>query len=432
MTIIGIKENYVSNILTWAIANGADIKDDPPLVELINRELHYLVTIVDVNLFELFRLTQRYRDKLRIVNEKQAEIPTNASLHESFPGDHPRKDDNGNIECWEIARDCIVKFMNLVSQMQTDDDIIHPGAVRLFIPMICRKYSVQIPVDFVDLVEALSPDEAAKLFTREYPSTLQAIVDGTPISDSTTDRIMHNAIRILSMAFVKATEPLRYNDRYISYLKTIKYSPLKKYQGNKLYKFGLLGFSKKDTISRSELNCTLFKPNPVNMMTALKRLGKLNSPLEFEFVVQMPIQYMQLLENSFGQDVLSISCESPMKTIIEGDLIYDDFKTPEYAGEDNESEIEKHTNSIEAYRVRITECNVTMLVYYPILFTKDGVDESAGFALLPSLYKSIAVIKFNSENIQKFIGHNDPLISEMFQEMSEVMESVNEDIRKVK
>jgi len=86
MKITGIKEAGCNNTLLWALKNKATIFGDEPLCSLINDELFYIVTFSDVNLFELFRLTQIYREKLKIVRENQAEIPSREILAEMFPG----------------------------------------------------------------------------------------------------------------------------------------------------------------------------------------------------------------------------------------------------------------------------------------------------------------------------------------------------------
>ena len=145
MRIIDIKESGASNTLMWALSNGANIKEDVPLTSLINDETFYLVTLSDVNFFELFRLTQMYRDKLRIVSEVTAAIPSPKALKDAFPGEY-QKDGDEAIALSEVAEHVINTFINLTAQMSNDDDIIHQGAIRMFLPMIARKFNVQIPV----------------------------------------------------------------------------------------------------------------------------------------------------------------------------------------------------------------------------------------------------------------------------------------------
>ena len=433
MKIVDIKESGCNNILMWALSNGANVKTDDPLMSLINDELFYLVTIGDVNFFELFRLTQAYRDKIRICDEKPAAIPTRNYLRNVFPGDFDHEGEK--VAYAELAENGIAKFMALVSQMTTDDDIIPAGAVRLFLPMITRTFDVQIPVSFVDMIQAINDDEYGKLFNQEYPNTLQGIIEAE----------MHSFKNILGMAFVRHTQIIKYDQRYDKYLKAIKYAPLKAYeQKDKLYKLGLIGFFKRDNISRGEVRCSLFKPNSVNAAHILKRISKLNTPLESEFVIQMPLQYIQTLENSFSREDLPILYESSMSNILDNGLVYENFETskdadphPAFGDEEVDDEkqaaIEKHLAEIDSYRIRIAEANETVVKTFPFLLnSEEDVDVTSIFAMLPSIYMMNAVITVNSDNLQKFIGHSDPVISEMFQEISNMISSINEDIRKAK
>ena len=425
MKIIDIKESGASNTLLWAISNGANIKEDMPLTSIINNETFYLVTLSGVNLFQLFRLTQSYRDKLRIISESPASIPTMQELGEAFPGGYQSGDDNVSLS--ELSEHVIKNFINLTSQMGTDDDIIHSGAIRMFLPMITRKFDVQIPIAFIDLIESMDDAETAKLLTHDYPGTLAGIIDAD----------VHGVKTLLATGFVRGTQTIKYDTRYDNYVKLVKYGPLNSYQkSSKLYRFGLLGFAKRDNVSRGELRCNLFKANPVTISTTLKRMSRLSTPLELDFAIELPIQYMQLLENSFSRETLNVAYESSMSSIIDGGITYDDFKTHEYVpnpetDEEDQEKLEARNNSIEAYRMRITEANQILLNSIPILVKSDSdVDRTSIFAMLPSLYTSKAVITINMDNMQKYIGHSDPVISAMFQEISNIANGVVEDIKK--
>ena len=425
MKILEIKETGASNTLLWAISNGANIKEDMPLVSLINDETCYLVTLGDINFFELFRLTQMYRDKLRIVNERMAAIPPMALLQEIFPGEYTSEQDSMSLA--EVSENVIKNFMNLTSQMNADSDIIHPGAIRLFLPMITRKFDIQIPVSFIDFFQSMDEDEISKLFTPDYPGTLKEIIEAD----------VHGVKTILSTGIVRWTQILKFDKRYDQYVKLIKYATLKSYPNpSKLYKFGLIGFSKKDNISRGEVRCNLFKANQNIISNTMTRLSRMNTPLELDFAIQLPIQYMQLLENSFNQEVLPIQYQSSMTSIIEGGLNYFDFKTPEYENPDSEEgkeKVEMHNNAIEAYTVRITEANQILLNSIPaIINSSEEVSATSVFSLLPSIYTTKAVITVTSDNINKLMSHSDPLLAEMFEEMNAMLNNVAEDIRKMK
>ena len=426
MQITDIKESGSNNILLWAISNGANIKEDVPLSSLIHDELFYSVTLSDVNFFELFRLTQVYRDKLRIINEKQAELPLNQQMKIIFPGSMESENEEPGLPLMELAAHSILLFLNMTSQMTSDDDIIHPGAIRLFLPMITRKFDIQIPVSFMDFIESMSPEECQRVFTHEYPKTISEIIS----SD------IHGFKNVVGIGFVKTTNILRYDKQYDKYLKAIKYAPLKSYQEQKLYKLVLLGFFKRDNIARTELRCSLFKTNTENIQGTLKRMSRLTTPLELDVMIQLPIQYMQLLENSFSREVLPMNYQSSMSSILDNGLIYEDFKTSEYNEEsEDENEQEKYqeyTNKIEAYRTRITEANETLLKAIPMLLDNQDVDVTSVFSMLPSIYKTNAMITVNMEYMPKFLSHSDSLIVELFQEISDMASSVVDDLRKIK
>ena len=278
------------------------------------------------------------------------------------------------------------------------------------------------------LIDSMNMDEAAKLFTPDYPGTLQEIIDAD----------LHGVKVNMSLGFVKATQILRYDTRYDKYLQLTKYTPIKSYQDqSKLYKFGLLGFAKKDNISRGEVRCSLFKANPEVVVDNMKRLARLTTPLELDFAIQLPIQYMQILENSFSNDVLTIQYESSMSAIIDGGLFYEDFQTygltADTDTEEGQAVLQAHDNAIESYRVRITEANQVLLNTIPILAqSKSDVDTTSIFAMMPSLYTAKALIRVNMDNIQKYVGHSDPLISDMFQEIQDIANKLAEDIRNTK
>ena len=51
MIITEIEESNNSNILQWCLRNNANLKEDPLMLDFINDEFMYLVTIEDVNFF---------------------------------------------------------------------------------------------------------------------------------------------------------------------------------------------------------------------------------------------------------------------------------------------------------------------------------------------------------------------------------------------
>lgn len=430
MQITNIRESGASNLMMWAISNGAVIKEDEQLQSLINDETHYLVTIENVNFFELFRITQMYRDKVRILAEKKAAIPPRSELSKLFNGTYcpdPNDPETKSHMCYPVEH-VIENFINMALQMGVDDDIIKPSAIRLFLPMISRKFDIQIPIAFIDLIQSLSAEEAAGIFTTDYPGTLQEIIDNEVNGFKTK----------LQLGFFKSTEIIRYHKRYDQYLRLTKYAPLKTSSGNKLYKFGILSFYRYDPTSRSEVRCSLFNPNPDAVGTTLKRMSRLNTPLHIEFAVQLPIQYMQILENSFDRDILDVRYESSMANIIDEGIVYNDFVTHDIIDANDpeaEEKVQAFNNSIDAYRVRIAEANQLLLNTIPILMTEsedNDVDVSSVFAMLPAIYSTKAVITLNIDYAKKYSGHSDALISEMFSDMLDMAKDVVDDINKSK
>lgn len=430
MEITNIRESGANNLLMWAINNGADIKDDTQLQSIINDELFYLVTLNDINFMELFRLTQMYREKLRILTEKKAMLPPRNEIVSLFSGSYvlDPKDPETKSPMYELVEGVIESFINLALQMGNDDDIIKPSALRLFLPMISRKFDVQIPVSFIDLMDSISPDESERLFTSEYPATLNDIIEAE----------VHGFKTKLTLGFLKGTSIIKYNQRYDKYLRITRYSPLKTCKNEKLYKYGILGFWKYDEISRAEVRCSLFNPNNELLGATLTRLSKLRTPLHIDFAIQLPIQYMQMLENSFDQDTLKVSYEASMATIIDGGIVYNDFITQELTDENDPAAVkayEDYTNNINAYRVRIAESNQLLLNAIPLLLDGDDnndVDVTSVFAMLPSIYMTKAVVSLNLDHTKKYLSHYDPVIVEMFSDMLDVASSITSDINKEK
>lgn len=427
MNIKNIKEAGANNILMWAISSGANIKSDQQLQSLINDETFYQVTMSNVNFFEVFRLTQMYREKIRLMGEQKADMPPRSELVQLFNGSIATDPENSDERSplYPYVENVIGRFIDLALQMGTDDDIIPTSSVRMFLPMISRKFDIQIPVSFIDLVESISPEESERIFTSEYPKTLQKIVDNK----------LHSFNTIINMAFLRATSILKYNKRYDKYLGITKYSPLKLYRKNTLYKFGVIGFNKYDAINRTEVRANLFNANQHTVGSTLKRLNRIPSPLCVDFAVQMPIQYMQILLNSFDREALNVSYESSMSTIIDDGIIYDDFITKEFNTEDDSNTTDDHNNSISAYRVRISEANEILIRTIPLLLSdmeNNDVDITSVFSLLPSIYMTKAVITVKLEYSSKYISHYDPVISSMFSDMLNMASDILEDIAKSK
>lgn len=431
MKIIAIKESGCSNILNYAISHGADIFGDLDIQSIINDETFYLITIEDVNFLELLRLTQMYREKLRIIKEEKADVPPRSSLAKLFKGNITvNKDtkDEKSISMAEGVEFVCQNFINLILQMKTDDDIISSYALRLFLPMITRKFTIQIPFGFIDLCKSMSNDEGKEIFTKEYPNTLASIIENPD----------HRFHKIFNLGFIKSTEIIRYNQQYDKYLNVFKFQSLKptKENINKLYKVGMLGFHCFNNLSRGETRCSLFATNKESLDKSLAEFKDSNTPIYFDFAIELPIQYMQILCNAFSREVLTISFESSMATIINGGLDFNGFIIPEHKGDDEpteeeQTEINNKLNEIEAYRVRIAEANQYLMnTLQAILMDETAdIDITSTFAMIPCIYKAKAVLTINSLTINQLAEHNNDIISAMFKEISDMISSVLNDIQ---
>ena len=444
MEITGIREAGCNNLLMYSLQHGADLVNDQALVSLINDEYFYLVTISDLTFYEVFRLTQMYRDKLRTLSSGIDATPITDEGYlayfggESFNGTESRGnslenantgDAGENISLPKQTESCVRHWLSLVAQLNEDSDIIRDGASRLFIPMLSRRCTVQIPVGFYDFLSSINREEANELFSDKYPSTLADIVK----------KPVHGVKTSLGVGIAKATSIIRYDKRYDTYLQNCKYFPLRgsaNADSTNLYKLGLLGFAKRDLITRSEVRFSLYKTNPEVGLNTMKRLSKLKSPLEVDFVVQLPIEYMQILLNTYGRDILPVQYESSMSTILDNGIQYEDFKTLEWVDESSEEglkKIEEHDNAIAAYRVRIAEANGVLLnTIKNLMESKADISTSSIFSLLPSIYSATAVITVNVEHLKLFTSHYDPLINTMFRDIEKTIENIQDDLRKAK
>ena len=433
MRIDDICESGSSNILKWAIANGADLKSDVQLQALINDETFYLVKVADLNFLEVFRLSQIYREKLRIVNEKKADVPSKRDLQEMFSADsieRPDPDNEGqtaSVALTDVADYAASQFMNLVMQMRADDDIIYPETVRMFIPMLCRRFDVQIPISFMDIISGLQSDEEfGEIFNSTYPNNLvHCVIENE-----------HSGIRnALYIGLLKDTSIVRYQQHYEQLVKITKYAQLNKVESDELYKFRMIGFYKYDPISHSEVRCSLFQANKENMAQTMKKLAYINTPLKVEFVTQLPMLLMQQLLNAFSRDELPISYESSMSSIIDGGLNFHNFKTHEW-DEDSEdpdiqTKITEHNNAIEAYETRMAEANQITLNAIGMLLNSDKeIDITSAFALLPPIYSAKAVITLDMSKLDLYHKHFAGLetLAVMLSDMADIMQGLQSNI----
>jgi hypothetical protein len=173
-----------------------------------------------------------------------------------------------------------------------------------------------------------------------------------------------------------------------------------------------------DEKTKDIIRIDLFNSNKEVIADTLKRMANNEDFLQAEFAVQLPIQYMQILENSFGRDVLTIAYESSMSDIINTGLQYDDFITYK-------------PNAITSYRQRINEVNQTLLNSIKLLLESgEDVDHASVFAMVPCIYTTKAVLRINTRDINKLTSHNNPLILELMDEIVYTLKGILNDIKK--
>lgn len=432
MKLLFIRPSCESNLLNWALKYQSegelDLSKDTSLQSLINDELSFQVGLGDVNEMELFRLTQTYRDKLRIL-EDQYITPSDEILSELYPGECSSNDQSSApIPNKDLAKHVIDNFMNISTQMQADDDIIQPNAVKEFIPMICRRCDIQIPISFKEFCSLItSKDIFHKIFNDDYPNSLDDIT-GDPTNP------IHQMIMLRAS---KETAVIRYNESYDKYLETIKYFPINNQNAdNKIYHLALLGFSKYDRVNRSDVSVSFFNPDPDKIKSLLRKLLGLRAPINAQFVVQLPISYMQYILNFFPKDLLPVSYESSARSIIASGLVYDDFIMPEINPADTDPEHIQSAKTAEAaisaYKLRIKEADNHTLSAINKFSNNPDITTVDLLALCPCIYNTRAVFTIDSTKFLEYQTISDPLIKQIIEEMFAIITKVSEDISQSK
>lgn len=424
MKINDIIECGSSSILKWAIHNEADIKSDMSLQAIINSDTFYQVRLEDVNMLELFRLSQLYREKVHVIEEKRADVPPATELKKMFPGSI--KIENEDAVASEIVEHSCNMFINLALQMNADDDVIRHESARLFLPMLSRRFIVDVPLSFTDLVAAFkTPDDARLLFNANYPANLRDIFLNDEYLTGEAGNDIELVRNIIMLYFAKGTSVVKYDEHYEQLLRLVKYAPLRKCSNDKLYKFRMSAFSKYNNITRGETRCSMFNITKADLTSSIQKINKIDSPLHIDYVVQIPIHYMNIIENTYTAEELPIAYESSITSIVEGDLNFNDFVSPEFDENTDEDKIEQHKNAIQLYRNRISEARQTTVNAIALLLQSDNdIDATSTFALLPSIYTTKAVVTLKMEYADIYLAHYDPVVRTMFAEMIEFADTI--------
>lgn len=416
MKITDIKEVGCNNLLRWAIKNGADLKHDTALISLINDETSYMVTFDDITFFELFRLTQMYRDNLAIIATKPAEVPSEEDLRYRFPGEYvDPKEEKHHIPYAKAASDAIQPMINIALQMQADDDIIPSSVPQLLLPMISRRYTVQIPVSFVDVINSIpTAAEVKSLFNDQYPKNLPQQILENPES---------SVVRMLMLGFPKATSIIQYNKQYEKYLNAIKYRKIESVKTNKIYTMRLDGFYAINPVTRAIVRSSLFHANKADVSNTLKQLSWTYDWLKLDFMVQLPLQHMQSLLNDFSTEKIRVQYESTMSNIISNGigklefLTYDTDAAPTTPEE--EEKVKEKVTRLSAYKTRITECiGIALNTIQALISADTDADSNSIFSLLPGLYRANALVTIDLKYEKEYLAYSDdPVVASMLHDM---------------
>lgn len=384
MKVTSVKLSGCDNTLRWAVGNRADLKSNMPVVSIINDESFFLVTVDGLNFYQVYRLTQLYRNRLRISAVHRSQVPSGELLADYFPGNEAKVERHLEL------------LLGLVSQMISDDDIVDQGIPKLFLPMITTTFAVQLPFAFVDAIDVMTPDEVTEIFTDDYLRRLEALPE---------KGAAHSLIRAIMIAVERSTGNIRYDSTYERLLQVTKYFPLKAdTERSAPYRFGLLGFSKFDPIGRTVNEVNMFRADPDRVNAQMTGLKRISSPLELSFVIQLPIYHQQILESMFSETGLKISYRSSIGNVVDNGI---DLEHLEFSSDNKEM--------VDNYRVRLTEAQLASLkLISEFTGSDDDFHPSALFSLLPPIYRANAVITFSEDRLPMFGRVDDSVLRDMF------------------
>lgn len=412
-----------TNTLRYAIAKKIPIFNNRHILSFIEPETYYTVTYSDVTMLELFLLVQKYRYKLCIRKEEAPALPDDDELKSLFPGEI--QDGNNTIPDHKAVSDAINQFISIFKQMLSDSDIIQDNIAIQFVPMLARRFEISIPISFIDLATSFTSEEALGDFIdATLNDTLNEYID----KDET-----HTIQHVLSVIFVRNTQIVRYDPNYEILLEAIKYAPLRKVTTNEPYRFKLSSISRVNDKTRVNDSAVLFNTTKDEMNSKMATMSQSKSTIMSEFVVELPVQNMITLMNSFSSEELPITYLSSMKQMIDSIAYIIEFtKKGIVSGKLDLSNpedpvIQEIMNRLDAYQVRI-ETAIDILIGTIQKLVEQGTtcDITSIFALLPSIVMSRAVIGINPNNMTKYFYRNqdDVTIIKMFNDIENIVSSL--------
>ena len=415
MIITEIEESNNSNILQWCLRNNANLKEDPLMLDFINDEFMYLITIEDVNFFELYLLTKYYRDQLRIIDRKPTIKASKEFLETKFHGNYAE-----NEKCSEIAMKAIEHYINLTLQIQgntEDNKDVRPLEV-FFVPMISRRYTIQIPIYFIDLFRMVSDKEFKKVFTINYPNTLDFLIESNePIGFKTQFMIYLSKVLI----------PLNLEKPDEKKLDVVKFKQLATSESEVFYDPKMIRFEKIDKISKRIYRYSFFKGTTEQMISTLKKIKKSNGEMFAEFAVNLPLEYLQNLENSYSSEMIEIKYRSAANTLINRGFNYNQILKLK----DMDKEV---TIPVEMYTARLRESYIASL--YNITKLADCYKKTNNslldiLSLLPSIHTVRCILRINLGNIRKIVqNESNSFLKSIFIQIQNQINLLYNDIEK--
>jgi hypothetical protein len=289
--------------------------------------------------------------------------------------------------------------------------------------MINRFYTIQIPLRFIDFIYLLSEQEYSTIFRPDYPHSLDELTK--PSSDPKTFR------NKLLIQLIKNSIPVQYHPRFIKYLDITKFNSLKKKNDDEqFYSPTLLNFGFEDPLTKKVVRYSFFKSKSEDLKIVLKKMRKYHvDKMNYEFAIQLPIEYMQILENHFNNGLVEVKYRSPFESIISKGFNYKQI----IKIRDLDQNV---TEAVDAYGVRLHEAaidNITNINMLSMLLKEEKADLNYGaiYSLLPAIYSVQAVIKISSTDISNIVNISHPMIKSIFTDIQHQINLLNNDISNI-
>jgi hypothetical protein len=404
MKITQIAESGSNNLLLYAIKNGVDPCENYHLSEMVNGELHYNVTIEGVNFYELFRLSQTFRNDLRVIRSEPIQSLDPEELSQRF-GKAVPEEFNAIME----------QFITVSEQIQGDDDFTDKIYSRLVLPMILTKYTIQVPYGFGDVINSLSDQSlSATLFSKEYPNNLQSFLEFERVQNGIMLQMEAN---LRNITYPAATEKLIMATKY-------KDIPPSGDIDKDISVVKLVSFEKYDTVSRRIIRNSMFNADVERFKENMKTMASMREHTKYSFAIQLPIFLMQIIESTFPTDIVDISFRSSAET----NMIDNGYYLPE--------DIQRtYGVRVNFLMIENTKKNLLYLLNRINDPQDDSIDNSARSSvtsLLPAATKVNAVVTISTPNIESLMKHPDPNLANLFGKMNQITFGIESDVQKMR